>query len=1238
MRSMLRKFTKPRALFSLLFSGLICLSLPAFSAWAPELVPETIVFDFRQEDLAQGPVTTWTSGGVKPKTATGSATKLANGGGVLFAGGTSQNLSWATDRDAVWLHRWWVVISRADMDGVAGNVPVLTVNGATSGGWHNQPSVKFSGSDDSYKTLMNNQDGSVILKEDAEMAFTDWNVVVGFRRGGKLHAWINGVEQPPVDFTGMDVCLDSAPCYLGANNISGESTLAADMALDCAIVGQSELNDAQIDKLVGWAHWRVGREDLLPAGHPYKSGAPTSLDANDNPARFDFDENAWDTWKAISTTTKTVNIGNPPPSLDDGNGDDYSVVFFDDFLTDSVVDDRSGTSSDIWFAPTHIGSVVGASALAQKKSASPSTYIHDDTGIGTMTLRLLDVNGSWKTGAFSSVNREGQGRSWGKGRYRIRVKFPAIASPRPGFFPAFWSYGTEHLFWRTRNRIELDFMEYDGLNGEWINTSQHIHAGPVAYNIPEIRQSPDLSDKIIGTTLNSSHNFNPAVNIYDGQYHIWEFRIEDDYSYIIVDDKEVARVPSEAWMLVRRYIMVDWALREWENEAVDGEIYDMTIDWIEVQQRERDLEIAPSAFTALPTLSGTRGLGNTITCTPNVSASQIEYRWYKDGEPIVGEINATFVEDADSANKTLRCHVRAVSLLDQPEAWTAKMGLPDTTPPSVVQNLSATAVSANQIDLTWDPASDNVGVQGYDILRDLQWIDVSLTPSYSDSGLSPDTSYSYTVTAFDADDNTSAESDPASATTLPLSTELQISVADVSTSVGEPIPYAPQDIQGTCTIHSPGDSATLTGNAWKRFALSYTVTENTVLEVTVNASDTGEICGIALDNDTNPTSGRRTFRFAGSDVNGSYDSWSWKISPAYSSGSGDFTYVIPIGSYFTGSVNHLGLIADDDANASTNITFSNIKLYETAPTLKVALNGLETSVGEPLAYSPQDGSTSSCIINTTGDSATLTGNAWKRFGLGYTVTTDTILEVTVNAPDTGEICGIALDNDNNPTAGRRAFRFAGSDVNNNSHDQWSWKISPTYTSGSGDVTYQIPVGTYFTGTVNTLGLIADDDANSSTNITFSDIKLYEPVDAIDFSTSTISSYDGSQDAGTAVVEDAGATLHLSGNAWKKIDFAHTVTATTVLEFDYKSTSEGEIHGIGFDTNNYISSDKTFELHGTQTWGIQGYNTYTTGDGWKHYSIPVGQHFTGAMLYMVFTNDHDVSTPTANGYFKNVRVY
>jgi hypothetical protein len=47
----------------------------------------------------------------------------------------------------------------------------------------------------------------------------------------------------------------------------------------------------------------------------------------------------------------------------------------------------------------------------------------------------------------------------------------------------------------------------------------------------------------------------------------------------------------------------------------------MTIDWIEVQQRERDLDDVPTGFSARPNLIGERGIDKTITCDPQVVAS-----------------------------------------------------------------------------------------------------------------------------------------------------------------------------------------------------------------------------------------------------------------------------------------------------------------------------------------------------------------------------------------------------------------------------------------------------------------------------------------------------------------------------------------------------------------------------------------------------------------------------------------
>src|SRR5271166_3718688 len=90
----------------------------------------------------------------------------------------------------------------------------------------------------------------------------------------------------------------------------------------------------------------------------------------------------------------------------------------------------------------------------------------------------------------------------------------------------------------------------------------------------------------------------------------------------------------------------------------------------------------------------------------------------------------------------------------------------DTTPPSVPTNLSASAVSSSQINLTWTASTDNVGVTGYKIYRGGVQVGTSATNSYSDTGLTASTAYTYTVSAYDPAGNNSAQSASASATTL----------------------------------------------------------------------------------------------------------------------------------------------------------------------------------------------------------------------------------------------------------------------------------------------------------------------------------------------------------------------------------------------------------------------------------------------------------------------------------------
>lgn len=89
----------------------------------------------------------------------------------------------------------------------------------------------------------------------------------------------------------------------------------------------------------------------------------------------------------------------------------------------------------------------------------------------------------------------------------------------------------------------------------------------------------------------------------------------------------------------------------------------------------------------------------------------------------------------------------------------------DTIPPAAPANLTATAAGPNRIDLAWDPATDNIGVEGYTVYRGGFEIGTTVTPSFSDGNLGSNTSYCYTVKAYDRGNNVSDPSNEACALT-----------------------------------------------------------------------------------------------------------------------------------------------------------------------------------------------------------------------------------------------------------------------------------------------------------------------------------------------------------------------------------------------------------------------------------------------------------------------------------------
>lgn len=98
----------------------------------------------------------------------------------------------------------------------------------------------------------------------------------------------------------------------------------------------------------------------------------------------------------------------------------------------------------------------------------------------------------------------------------------------------------------------------------------------------------------------------------------------------------------------------------------------------------------------------------------------------------------------------------------------------DSQPPSQVTGLTAAGGTSNQISLSWQPASDNVGVDHYDVYGSMT-PDFAIGPatlrgqtsatSFTDTGLGLRQTWYYRVVAVDAAGNAGRPSAPASATT-----------------------------------------------------------------------------------------------------------------------------------------------------------------------------------------------------------------------------------------------------------------------------------------------------------------------------------------------------------------------------------------------------------------------------------------------------------------------------------------
>nr|WP_246096298.1 family 14 glycosylhydrolase [Paenibacillus sinopodophylli] len=89
----------------------------------------------------------------------------------------------------------------------------------------------------------------------------------------------------------------------------------------------------------------------------------------------------------------------------------------------------------------------------------------------------------------------------------------------------------------------------------------------------------------------------------------------------------------------------------------------------------------------------------------------------------------------------------------------------DTTAPSTPSQLVSTSKTDTSVTLSWSPSTDSNGVTGYEIWRGGVKSGTTTGTSYTQTGLTPSTSYNFSVKAYDAAGNISQASNEISVTT-----------------------------------------------------------------------------------------------------------------------------------------------------------------------------------------------------------------------------------------------------------------------------------------------------------------------------------------------------------------------------------------------------------------------------------------------------------------------------------------
>jgi chitodextrinase len=179
----------------------------------------------------------------------------------------------------------------------------------------------------------------------------------------------------------------------------------------------------------------------------------------------------------------------------------------------------------------------------------------------------------------------------------------------------------------------------------------------------------------------------------------------------------------------------------------------------------------------------------------------------------------------------------SVSLRPQLVLTVSDPAADDREPPTKPTGLVATPAATGAVDLSWAASADNVRVSGYRILRNGSEIISTSATAYTDTAVTPATTYSYEVVAVDAAGNQSAPSDVVTVTTA---------------SAPPPPPPPPPPAPRTLTFTAAADATIVAASPSANTGSAMTVEDdnspvkNFLLRFAVNGVGSGTITAAKL--------------------------------------------------------------------------------------------------------------------------------------------------------------------------------------------------------------------------------------------------------------------------------------------------------------------------------------------------------------------------------------------------------